>query len=176
MDVARSTVHRILFRAQAAAELNLKEEEIRHDLGSLLRKLEELQETVVDETLREAKNAMASEDEQEALALLKHPQLLDRILIDFTRCGVVGEETNKLIGYLAATSRKLASPLAVMVQSSSAPASPSKTEIGESTRGTKRSRWRPGTDRFCPSGACDKRPRLSSKEAIQIPFITIAEK
>jgi hypothetical protein len=33
---------------------------------------------------------------------------------------VVGEETNKLIGYLAATSRKLASPLAVMVQSSSA--------------------------------------------------------
>ncbi len=32
----------------------------------------------------------------------------------------MGEETNKLIGYLAATSRKLESPLAVMVQSSSA--------------------------------------------------------
>ena len=46
--------------------------------------------------------------------------MLDRILADFTRCGVVGEETNKLIGYLAATSRKLDAPLAVMVQSSSA--------------------------------------------------------
>jgi hypothetical protein len=33
---------------------------------------------------------------------------------------VVGEESNKLIGYLAATSRKLDAPLAVMVQSSSA--------------------------------------------------------
>ena len=34
--------------------------------------------------------------------------------------GLVGEETNKLVGYLAAVSRKLAAPLAVLVQSSSA--------------------------------------------------------
>ena len=33
---------------------------------------------------------------------------------------MVGEETNKLVGYLAAVSRKLEQPLAVMVQSSSA--------------------------------------------------------
>jgi DNA primase catalytic core len=52
--------------------------------------------------------------------LLKDPHLLDRILADFTRCGVDGEESNKLIGYLAATSRKLDARLAVMVQSSSA--------------------------------------------------------
>lgn len=63
---------------------------------------------------------MPAEDSQEALALLKDPHLLDRLLADFERCGVVGEETNKLIGYLAATSRKLDAPLAVMVQSSSA--------------------------------------------------------
>ena len=35
-------------------------------------------------------------------------------------CGIVGEATNKLTGYLAATSRKLEQPLAVVVQSSSA--------------------------------------------------------
>ena len=34
-------------------------------------------------------------------------ELLERILADFERCGVVGEETNKLVGYLAAVSRKL---------------------------------------------------------------------
>ena len=45
------------------------------------------------------------------------PQLLDRILADFERCGVVGEDTNKLVGYLAAVSRKLDEPLAVIVQS-----------------------------------------------------------
>ena len=46
--------------------------------------------------------------------------LLDRILRDFERCGVVGEETNKLVSYLAVTSRLLEAPLAVLVQSSSA--------------------------------------------------------
>ena len=53
------------------------------------------------------------------MALLKDPKLLDRILEDFSRCGVVGEETNKLTGYLAAVSRKLERPLAVILQSSS---------------------------------------------------------
>ena len=33
---------------------------------------------------------------------------------------MVGEETNKLVGYLAAVSRKLEEPLAVIIQSSSA--------------------------------------------------------
>ena len=63
---------------------------------------------------------MSEAELKEALALLKAPALLDRLLQDFSRCGVVGEETNKLAGYLAAVSRKLERPLAVMVQSSSA--------------------------------------------------------
>ena len=109
------------FITQAAAELAVKEDVIRHDLGAVLRQLETLQERTVAETLApETQAAIAPEDEQDAIALLKDPQLLDHILADFTRCGVVGEETNKLIGYLAATSRKLDAPLAVMVQSSSA--------------------------------------------------------
>jgi hypothetical protein len=36
------------------------------------------------------------------------------------RCGIVGEATNLLAGYLAAVSRKLDAPLAVLIQSSSA--------------------------------------------------------
>jgi DNA primase len=109
------------FMTQAARELNVTEDVIRHDLGKVLRKLEELQEQTVAETLQPTiKPAMPAEEQQEALALLQDPQLLDRLLADFTRCGVVGEDTNKLIGYLAATSRKLNAPLAVMVQSSSA--------------------------------------------------------
>ena len=47
-------------------------------------------------------------------------KLLDRILGDYNKCGLVGEESNKLIGYLAVISRHLESPLAVVVQSSSA--------------------------------------------------------
>lgn len=110
------------FIAQAAVELNLHEDVIRHDLGKVLRKLEEVQERTIEQTLKpqDPVQAIPQEEVQAALTLLKDPQLLDRILADFTRCGVVGEETNKLIGYLAATSRKLEAPLAVMVQSSSA--------------------------------------------------------
>jgi DNA primase catalytic core len=109
------------FMTQAARELNVTEDVIRHDLGKVLRKLEELQEKQIEKTLQPtAKPAMPAEEQAEALALLKDPHLLDRLLADFERCGVVGEESNKLIGYLAATSRKLDAPLAVMVQSSSA--------------------------------------------------------
>jgi DNA primase len=109
------------FMTQAARELNVTEDVIRHDLGRVLRKLEEQQEKQIEKTLQPAeKPAMPADEQHEALGLLKDPHLLDRILADFTRCGVVGEESNKLIGYLAATSRKLDAPLAVMVQSSSA--------------------------------------------------------
>ena len=113
---------RTAFILQAAVELKLKDDVIRHDLGSVLRQLESLQERSIEKTLepKEKTPTVAAEDQPEALALLKDPHLLDRILADFTRCGVVGEESNKLIGYLAATSRKLDAPLAVMVQSSSA--------------------------------------------------------
>ena len=113
---------RTAFIAQAAAELSVKDDVIRHDLGQVLRQLESLQEQTIANTLqpKDTIPAIPAEEQQEALALLKDPQLLDRILVDFTRCGVVGEESNKLIAYLAATSRKLDAPLAVMVQSSSA--------------------------------------------------------
>jgi DNA primase catalytic core len=109
------------FMTQAARELKVTEEVVRHDLGKVLRKLEECQEKQIEKTLQPAeKPPMPAEEHAEALSLLKDPNLLDRLLTDFERCGVVGEESNKLIGYLAATSRKLDAPLAVMVQSSSA--------------------------------------------------------
>ncbi|MHB8744646.1 MAG: CHC2 zinc finger domain-containing protein, partial [Sulfuricaulis sp.] len=111
------------FIVQAAVELAVKEDVIRHDLGRVLRKLESLQEQNVQQTLTpkpDAASTLNESDHNDALALLQEPNLLARILADFARCGVVGEESNKLIGYLAATSRKLESPLAIMVQSSSA--------------------------------------------------------
>jgi hypothetical protein len=54
------------------------------------------------------------------MELLRDPNLINRILGDFERCGLVGEETAKLVGYLAAVSRKLEEPLAILIQASSA--------------------------------------------------------
>ena len=115
---------RAAFVKQAAKELQVPESRLKKDLGQVLLKLEELQEAQIRAATSPAEEAteveMTSEEEAAALELLRSPRLLDRILEDFRRCGVVGEETNKLVGYLAAVSRKLHAPLAVIIQSSSA--------------------------------------------------------
>ena len=117
-----SARQRAAFEKQAAHELGLIEETIKRDLGQLLRKAEDLQQESIRKTLEPKEKAvLLSEDETaEALAFLRDPNLLARILEDFETLGLVGEETNKLTAYLAAVSRKLDKPLAVIVQSSSA--------------------------------------------------------
>jgi DNA primase len=117
-----SARQRAAFTKQASEELRLKEETLRRDLGRVLLQLEKLQDEQIRKALTPEKPEaqMSDEDRSEALALLRDPKLLDRILEHFTDCGMVGEETNKLVGYLAAVSRHLEAPLAVVVQSSSA--------------------------------------------------------
>ncbi len=119
MTLARQ---RTVFAKQASEELRIKEDVIRHDLGRMLLKLEELRDQAIQKALEpKAETVQLSPDERAAaMELLRDPGLMDRILEDFARCGVVGEETNKKVAYLAAVSRLLDAPLAIIVQSSSA--------------------------------------------------------
>ena len=116
-----SARQRAVFVKQAAIELRLPEELIKRDLGRVIRYLEERQEERIKKALEPKTKdiEMTPEERDKALGLLRDPRLLERIVEDFDACGVVGEETNKLLGYLAAVSRKLEEPLAVIVQSSS---------------------------------------------------------
>ena len=114
---------RAAYIKQAALELGLEEKVVQKDLGALLLKLEALQHEQIEAALRPQEKAavpMSEEERREALELLQHPHLLARIVADVTELGVIGEEVNKLTAYLAATSRQLERPLAVIVQSSSA--------------------------------------------------------
>ena len=114
---------RASYITQAAIELRMSEDVIKTDLGRVLLKLEQLQDEQIKKALAPAPVAAVSlsdADKTAALELLKSPDLLQRILTDFEACGVTGERTNKLVGYLAATSRLLDHPLAVVIQSSSA--------------------------------------------------------
>jgi DNA primase catalytic core len=117
-----SARQRGVFMKQAAEELGIKEDVIRRDLGRVLLKLEEMQDEQIKQALapKEPEIKLTEEERAEALKLLRDPCLLDRIVEDFSRCGVVGEETNKLVSYLGVVSRHLDAPLAVIVQSSSA--------------------------------------------------------
>lgn len=113
---------RAAFVKQAGLELGEAEDVLKHDLGRVLLKLEEVQTEQLKAALAkdDPRPKLSAAEEAEALALLKAPDLLARILADFAAIGVVGEETNKLVGYLAAVSRQLDRPLAVIIQSSSA--------------------------------------------------------
>lgn len=116
-----SALRRAAFVKQAAHELATKEETIHREAGRLLGKLGDLQREMLRKTLTpaEEKTMMTAEEEAAAMELLRDPCLLDRVLEDFEKCGVVGEETNKRIAYLAAVSRLLEKPLAIVVQSAS---------------------------------------------------------
>ena len=109
------------FVKQAGIELGESEDTLKHDLGRVLLKLEALQDAELTTALVKDERPVLSEAEREAaLDLLKDPDLMARIAADFTACGVVGEETNTLTGYLACVSRLLDRPLALIIQSSSA--------------------------------------------------------
>ena len=112
---------RAAFVKAAGIELGEAEEVIAHDLGRVLLKLEEMQEAELAGTLAKDETPTMSQAERaEALALLKDPALMERIVADFTTLGVVGEAVNIQTGYLACVSRLLDKPLAVIIQSSSA--------------------------------------------------------
>jgi hypothetical protein len=113
---------RMAFCKQAAEELGIKEEIIRRDVGQVLMQLEMLRDEQIRQALapKEPEVKLTEDERGAAMELLRDPHLLERIVEDFARCGVVGEETNKLVGYLGVVSRHLEAPLAVIVQSSSA--------------------------------------------------------
>ncbi|HEY6369674.1 MAG TPA: CHC2 zinc finger domain-containing protein [Candidatus Sulfotelmatobacter sp.] len=112
---------RAAFVKQAAHELAVKEETIHREVGQLWTALAELQRKQIARALapQEETSLMTDGEQAAAMDLLRDPRLLDRVLEDFERCGAVGEETNKKVSYLAAVSRLLPKPLAVVVQSSS---------------------------------------------------------
>ena len=114
---------RARFIKLASTEIYSDDQVIKQDLAKILLQLETLQEEQLRAKLRvqdEKPIELTEAERREAAQLLRDPNLLQRILTDYDRCGLVGEETNKLVCYLGCVSRLLERPLAIMIQSSSA--------------------------------------------------------
>ncbi len=111
-----------VFARQAGEELGLAAELIARDLGRVLLACEQQSEAAVRaaQAPGEGQVELSDTEREQALELLRDPELVQRVVADFERVGVVGEQSNCLVGYLAAVSRKLDRPLAVMIQSTSA--------------------------------------------------------
>lgn len=122
------------FLQEAAAELFVEEATLKQDFGHVFLDLELRQNALIRERVARHRQpeppVMTEHERAAALELLQDPQLLARIAADYVACGLVGEETNKLVCYLAGVSRLLPRPLSVLIQSSSAAG---KTALLEAT-------------------------------------------
>jgi len=110
------------FIKQAVEETGLEAELVQRDLAKVLLELEGVRDRRLLGVMQpsEPVPAMTTEEREEALTWLKAPDLLARLREAFHLAGIIGEETNTLIAYLAGVSRKLERPLAIIIQSASA--------------------------------------------------------
>lgn len=111
------------FVRTASIELGVDPEVIKRDLGRLVLRLEERLHAQVEAARHPPAPAaveLSEEAHSQALAVLREPGYLLILLSDLEATGMVGEEVNKLLCWLALTSRRLDSPLGLLIQSTSA--------------------------------------------------------
>lgn len=108
---------RSLFAQSAAKLCGVSEQQVSADLLRLIEKLEAarlaMRKNGDEQNHHEV--PMTPAEREAALRYLKDPKLAERIVDDFRKCGLVGERATVLTAYLAAVSRKLTEPLAVLI-------------------------------------------------------------
>jgi DNA primase len=120
LDLCRDQERR-RFIERAAEETGLTTDLLKRDLGRLLLAVEQAQAELLKPQEQATRVVTLSPEERhEALAWLKESNLIDRLRGAFHQAGIIGEEINTLVAYLAGVSRKLDRPLAIIIQSASA--------------------------------------------------------
>jgi hypothetical protein len=109
---------RASYLAGAAAELRTGTEALRKELAEVIFAVERAQADGAKEA--PAAVEMTEAERAAAMELLGSPDVLSRVGADLASLGVVGEQTNLVVAYLATVSRKAERPFGVVVQSSSA--------------------------------------------------------
>lgn len=90
----------------------LKIEEVRKCIVQLTNEVESYRmELLEDKSIPD--KILSAEERKEAEKYLSNPDLMQRIMDDIGKTGIVGEEINRMLLYVAATSRKLENPLHV---------------------------------------------------------------
>ena len=113
---ARSRHHLV---REVALFYNVEVEIIEQDIEKLIIECEDWIKQSSEACRRSSVKALKPEEEKEALELAKDPKLTERIIQDLETLGLVGESENKLLLYLAMSSRKMNDPLSVLILSGS---------------------------------------------------------
>jgi hypothetical protein len=120
VDLCRD-MERRRFVERAAEETGLTADLLKRDLGRLLLAVEQAQVELMKPQGPTSRAVILTPEEREAaLQWLREPNLIGRLREAFHQAGIIGEENNTLVAYLAGVSRKLERPLAIIIQSASA--------------------------------------------------------
>jgi DNA-binding MarR family transcriptional regulator len=105
-----------------AVQRTLGEEPARveRDLVRILERLEKERDAALWWNNREEKRELTAAEKELGFELLRDPGLFTRIVEDLSELGYVGEDLNKQLLYVCATSRKLDDPISVLILSQSA--------------------------------------------------------
>jgi DNA primase len=123
-------------------------EVIESDLAKLMALCERQPERTSASAPGNPAETMTAAARAEAEAFGKNPELIKHLMADYEKCGLVGERANKLLCYLAMTSRKLDKPLSLLILSSS---------------GAGKTMMQDATLHFCPPEDLIKLTSLSGK-------------
>ncbi len=108
------------FEIAASKAFNLQPAVIENDLSKIVDFIEK--DFAAQRTSKEAlpqKKELTEKEKHEAFELLKSPDLIKQILEDITSLGYIGEDANKLLLYLGATSRLLDKAISILIRSQS---------------------------------------------------------
>jgi DNA primase len=110
---------RAAYAASLAALFAVEAKRIERDLIQMLEHLEDQRDKALSAGAVKPEE-LSAEEKALGLELLKSPDLFDQVAADMTKLGYVGEELNKKLIYLAASSRVLDDPISVLILSQSA--------------------------------------------------------
>jgi DNA primase catalytic core len=111
---------RALFSAAASAALSLEPSRVEKDLLFIVDQLEAERDRELLQANPSEQHPLSDEQRKAGMELLQSPELFERIASDLSALGYVGEELNKQLLYIAASSRKMADPISVVILSQSA--------------------------------------------------------
>jgi DNA primase len=110
---------RALFASSAAASLSLEASAVEKDLLFIVDHLEAERDRELLQANPDQRHELTEEERKAGMELLEDPNLFQRIVSDLEVLGYVGEELNKQLLYIAASSRKMADPISVVILSQS---------------------------------------------------------
>ncbi len=105
------------FCSKAAFKFKIEPNRLERDLLYILDELE-AQKNINHESVKA--NELSDEDKELGLKFLKGEHIFDEIVDDISKLGYIGEDLNKLLVYLAASSRKMNDPISILILSQSA--------------------------------------------------------